>query len=49
MYKVEKSVSELMLLNGHPVGPGMTTGLWSFNNPHAVDSVAAGFSDTVSN
>ena len=30
VYKVEKSMSELMLLYGHPVGPGMITGLWSF-------------------
>ena len=31
VYKVEKSyMSDLMLLYGHPVGPGMTTGLWSF-------------------
>ena len=42
-------MSELMLLYEHPVGPGMTTGLWSFNNPHAVDSIAASFIVTVPN
>ena len=47
--KLKSRMSELMLLYGHPVGPGMTTGLWSSNNPHAVDSMAAGFSVTVPN
>ena len=42
-------MSELMLLYEHPVGPGMTTGLWSFYDPHAVDSIAAGFSVIVPN
>ena len=27
-------MSELMLLYRYPVGSRMTTGLWSFNNPH---------------
>ena len=40
-------MSGLMLSYGHPVGLRMTTSLRSFNNPHAVDSIAAGFSVTV--
>ena len=47
--KLKSHMSELMLLYGHPVGPGMTTGCGVFNNPHAVDSVVAGFSVTVPN
>ena len=38
-----------MLLYGHPYCLGATTGLWSFNNPHAVDSIVAGFSVIVPN
>ena len=28
--KLKSHMSELMLLYGHPIGLGMTTGLWSF-------------------
>ena len=34
VHKVESRMSELMLLYGHLVGPGMTTGLWSFLTIH---------------
>ena len=34
--KSKSHMSGLMLLYGHPVGPGMATGLLSFNDPHAV-------------
>ena len=44
--KLKRHMPELMLLYRHPVGPGMTTGLRSFNNPHVVDSFAAGVSVT---
>ena len=50
MYTRWKShTSELMLLYGHPVAPGMTQACGVFNNPHAVDSIVAGFSVTVPN
>ena len=41
-------MSELMLLYGDPVSPGMTT-CGVFNNPHAVESIVVGFSVIVPN
>ena len=41
---LKNQISGLIWLYGRQVGQVMTTNLLSFQNPHVVDTIAAGFS-----